>query len=102
MVVFRSVLVPLTATIGFLLSVLATLGATILVFQEGVGGLFDGAPLMSFMPILVIGIVFGLAMDYQVFLVSRMHEAHSSGAPALGALRTGFLQSVSAVVTAAR
>ncbi|MCW2843862.1 MAG: rane protein, partial [Nocardioides sp.] len=69
MVVFRSILVPLTATLGFLLSVLATLGATVAVFQEGAFGLMEGQPIVSFMPIFLIGVVFGLAMDYQVFLV---------------------------------
>ena len=101
MVVFRSILVPLTATIGFLLSVLATLGATILVFQEGVGGLFDGAPLMSFMPILVIGIVFGLAMDYQVFLVTRMREAFVHGDTAREAVVDGFRHGARVVAAAA-
>ena len=101
MVVFRSILVPLTATIGFLLSVLATLGATILVFQEGVGGLFEGAPLMSFMPILVIGIVFGLAMDYQVFLVTRMREAFVHGDTAPEAVVDGFRHGARVVAAAA-
>ena len=80
MVVFRSILVPLTATLGFLLSVLATLGVTVAVFQEGAFGLMEGQPIVSFMPIFVIGVVFGLAMDYQVFLVTRMREAHVHGA----------------------
>lgn len=101
MIVFRSILVPLTATLGFLLSVLATLGATILVFQEGVGGFFDGAPLMSFMPILVIGIVFGLAMDYQVFLVTRMREAFVHGKSAREAVVDGFRHGARVVAAAA-
>ncbi|GAA4120330.1 MMPL family transporter [Knoellia locipacati] len=101
MVVFRSVLVPLTATLGFLLSVLATLGTTILVFQEGVGGLFEPAPLMSFMPILVIGIVFGLAMDYQVFLVTRMREAFVHGDTAREAVVDGFRHGARVVAAAA-
>ncbi|MBH0120170.1 MMPL family transporter, partial [Rhodococcus sp. CX] len=75
MLVFRSILVPLTATLGFLLSVLATFGATVAIFQEGWGGLISNPqPLVSFMPIFLIGVVFGLAMDYQVFLVTRMRE----------------------------
>lgn len=101
MIIFRSILVPLTATLGFLLSVLATLGATILVFQEGVGGLFEGAPLMSFMPILVIGIVFGLAMDYQVFLVTRMREAFVHGDTAREAVVDGFRHGARVVAAAA-
>ena len=63
----------------------------------------DGTgPLLSLTPILVIGILFGLAMDYQVFLVSRMHEAHSHGAAPLAAVRTGFRQAAPVVVAAAR
>ncbi|HEY0125739.1 MAG TPA: MMPL family transporter, partial [Blastococcus sp.] len=58
-------------------------------------------PLISLAPILVIGILFGLAMDYQIFLVSRMHEVHSSGAGPLDAIRTGFRQAAPVVVAAA-
>ena len=101
MLVFRSILVPLTATLGFLLSVLATLGATVLVFQEGLFGLVEGQPLVSFMPIIVIGIVFGLAMDYQVFLVTRMREAFVHGATAREAVVDGFRHSARVVSAAA-
>ncbi|WP_299058429.1 MMPL family transporter [uncultured Nocardioides sp.] len=101
MVVFRSVLVPLTATLGFLLSVLATLGATVAVFQDGALGLVDGAPIISFLPVLVIGIVFGLAMDYQVFLVTRIREAHVHGADAREAVLDGFRNSARVVAAAA-
>ena len=101
MVVFRSILVPLTATLGFLLSVLATLGATVLVFQEGLFGLVEGQPLVSFMPIIVIGIVFGLAMDYQVFLVTRMREAFVHGASAREAVVDGFRHGARVVTAAA-
>lgn len=101
MLVFRSLLVPLTATLGFLLSVLATLGATVLVFQEGAFGLVEGQPLVSFMPIIVIGIVFGLAMDYQVFLVTRMREAFVHGMSAREAVVDGFRNSARVVAAAA-
>jgi RND superfamily putative drug exporter len=101
MLVFRSILVPLTATLGFLLSVLATLGATVLVFQEGALGLVTGQPLVSFMPIIVIGIVFGLAMDYQVFLVTRMREAFVHGATAREAVVDGFRHGARVVTAAA-
>ncbi|WP_445257195.1 MMPL family transporter [Nocardioides aurantiacus] len=101
MLVFRSLLVPLTATLGFLLSVLATLGATVLVFQEGALGLVEGQPLVSFMPIIVIGIVFGLAMDYQVFLVTRMREAFVHGMSAREAVVDGFRNSARVVAAAA-
>ena len=103
--VFRSLLVPLVGVLGFLLTIGASLGATVAVFQWGWLGAvvnLDGTgPLLSLTPILVIGILFGLAMDYQVFLVSRMHEAHRSGTPALAAVRTGFRQAAPVVVAAA-
>ncbi|AKU18411.1 MMPL family transporter [Luteipulveratus mongoliensis] len=101
MLVFRSILVPLTATLGFLLSVLATLGATVAVFQNGLFGLVDGQPLVSFMPIFLIGIVFGLAMDYQVFLVTRIREAHVHGATTREAVVDGFRNSARVVSAAA-
>lgn len=101
MLVFRSILVPLTATLGFVLSTMATLGATVLVFQEGLFGLVDGAPLISFLPILMIGIVFGLAMDYQVFLVTRMREAYVHGESAREAVVDGFRHGARVVAAAA-
>ena len=73
--VFRSVLVPVVAGLGFLLSVGAAFGLTVLVWQDGLFGLVPApGPLISFMPIFLIGVTFGLAMDYQVFLVTRMRE----------------------------
>lgn len=73
--VFRSFLVPLIAACGFALTVCATFGLTVSVFGKGwLGFIDDPQPLVSFLPIILIGIVFGLAMDYQVFLVSRMRE----------------------------
>jgi RND superfamily putative drug exporter len=101
MLVFRSILVPLTATLGFLLSVLATLGATVAVFQEGMFGLFEPQPIVSFMPIFLIGLVFGLAMDYQVFLVTRMREAHVHGMSTREAVVDGFRNSARVVTAAA-
>jgi len=99
--VFRSVLVPLTATLGFLLSVLATLGATVAVFQQGAFGILEGQPIVSFMPIFLIGLVFGLAMDYQVFLVTRMREAHVHGMSTREAVVDGFRNSARVVTAAA-
>jgi RND superfamily putative drug exporter len=103
--VFRSLLVPLVGVLGFLLTIGASLGATVAVFEwgwlGGAVGLTSTGPLISLTPILVIGILFGLAMDYQVFLVSRMHEAHSHGAAPLSAIRTGFRQAAPVVVAAA-
>jgi RND superfamily putative drug exporter len=103
--VFRSLLVPLVGVLGFVLTVGAALGATVAVFQWGwladLVNLEGTGPLISLTPILVIGILFGLAMDYQIFLVSRMHEAHSHGASPLEAIRTGFRQAAPVVVAAA-
>lgn len=99
--VFRSILIPLTATLGFLLSVLATLGATVAVFSEGAFGIFEGQPIVSFMPIFLIGLVFGLAMDYQVFLVTRMREAHVHGRSTDEAVIDGFRNSARVVTAAA-
>ncbi|MGY1643405.1 MMPL family transporter [Geodermatophilus sp. SYSU D00703] len=103
--VFRSLLVPLVGVLGFLLTIGASLGATVAVFQWGwladVVNLDGTGPLISLTPILVIGILFGLAMDYQIFLVSRMHEAHAHGARPLDAIRTGFRQAAPVVVAAA-
>lgn len=101
MIVFRSLLVPLTATLGFLLSVLATLGATVAIFQEGLFGIMEGQPIVSFMPIFLIGVVFGLAMDYQVFLVTRMREAHVHGLSPREAVVDGFRNSARVVAAAA-
>jgi putative drug exporter of the RND superfamily len=103
-IAFRSLLVPLTAVGGFLLSIAAALGAMVAVFQDGTGanliGVSQTAPIVSLIPIITIGILFGLAMDYQVFLVSGMREAHAHGASAQDAVRHGFRAS-SRVVTAA-
>ncbi|MGX9680992.1 MMPL family transporter [Corynebacterium propinquum] len=77
--VFRSLLVPLVAGAGFLLSVGAAFGVTVLFWQEGLGGFVAApGPLISFMPIFLIGLTFGLAMDYQIFLVTRMREAFAA------------------------
>ncbi|WP_229068954.1 MMPL family transporter [Actinoplanes sp. DH11] len=103
-VVFRSILVPLTATLGFVLSLFATFGGVTAIFQWGwLGGVFgvhDPGPVLSFLPTILIGILFGLAMDYQLFLVSGMREAYAHGAPARLAVRQG-LHAGRTVVTAA-
>ncbi|MEU8991061.1 MMPL family transporter [Streptomyces sp. NPDC048558] len=105
MVVFRSLLVPLKAALGFLLSVLAALGAVVVVFQQGHGaellGVEQTGPIMSLMPIFLVGIVFGLAMDYEVFLVSRMREAYVHGESPGQAVTSGFRHSARVVVAAA-
>ncbi|MGW4060616.1 MMPL family transporter [Amycolatopsis sp. NPDC004747] len=105
MLVFRSVVVPLKATIGFLGSVAATFGAVVAVFQWGwltdLLGVESTGPIMSMLPILLIGVLFGLAMDYQVFLVTRMREEHVHGAEPQEAMVTGFRHGARVVVAAA-
>ena len=104
-IVFRSVLVPIIATAGFLLSVVASFGVIVAVYQWGwLGGVFDvhhpGA-VLSFMPTLLIGILFGLAMDYQMFLVSGMRESYVHGQDARTAVRSGFTSGARVVAAAA-
>ncbi|NJQ16200.1 MMPL family transporter [Streptomyces bohaiensis] len=105
MVVFRSLLVPLKAALGFLLSVMAALGAVVAVFQwgwlAGPLGVETTGPVMSLMPIFLIGVVFGLAMDYEVFLVTRMREAYVHGATPEEAIVTGFRYGARVVTAAA-
>ncbi|MFD7320754.1 MMPL family transporter [Streptomyces sp. NPDC059875] len=105
MVVFRSILVPLKAALGFLLSVVAALGAVVAVFQWGwLGSLFgveQTGPIMSMMPIFMVGVVFGLAMDYEVFLVTRMREAYVHGERPGETIVTGFRHSARVVTAAA-
>lgn len=104
-ILFRSLLVPLLGTLGFLLSLGTGFGMTVGVFQWG---WFDslvpapsGNPILSLLPILIVGILFGLAMDYQVFLVSRMHEAHRRGLRPLEAIIDGFDRTAVVIVAAA-
>ncbi|MFF3392428.1 MMPL family transporter [Streptomyces sp. NPDC002669] len=105
MLVFRSVLVPLKAALGFLLSVVAALGAVVAVYQWGwLGSLFgveQTGPIMSMMPIFMVGVVFGLAMDYEVFLVTRMREAYVHGEKPGQAIVTGFRHGARVVTAAA-
>ncbi|WP_244864839.1 MMPL family transporter [Rothia dentocariosa] len=102
--VFRSILVPLVASIGFLFSILASFGAVVAVYQMGfMGSLFgvhDPGPILAFLPTLMIGILFGLAMDYQVFLVSGMREAYVHGKDAKTAVVAGYNHAVRVVVAA--
>ncbi len=104
MLVFRSILVPVKAAVGFLLSIAASLGLVVSVFQDGhLGGLFDvnkTGPIVSFLPVLLIGILFGLAMDYEVFLMSRVRERFVHSGEPRQSIVTGYRQS-GRVVTAA-
>jgi RND superfamily putative drug exporter len=92
--VFRSLVVPLVATGGFLLSLAAAFGAVVAVYQWGWLGDYLGVnqptAILSFLPTLLIGVLFGLAMDYQMFLVSGMREAHQHGQDARRAVVIGF------------
>ncbi|MFH8439798.1 MMPL family transporter [Streptomyces sp. NPDC018026] len=103
--VFRSVLVPLKAALGFLLSVLAGLGAVVAVFQWGwlgsLLGVTEPGPIVSIMPIFMVGVVFGLAMDYEVFLVTRMREAYVHGRSPKESVVSGFEHSARVVTAAA-
>jgi RND superfamily putative drug exporter len=103
-VVFRSVPVPIKAAAGFLLSIAASMGIVVWIFQDGhhadALGVSQPGPIVSFLPILLIGILFGLAMDYEVFLVSRMREAFIRSGRARESVVSGFGHS-GRVVTAA-
>ncbi|QAY65368.1 MMPL family transporter [Paenibacillus protaetiae] len=105
LLVFRSIIVPIKATVGFLLSILATFGITTAVYQWGwlhsLFGFDTGGPLLSFMPILVTGILYGLAMDYQVFLVSSMRESYVHGRRGTASVIHGYGQASRVVVAAA-
>ncbi|MDX3757879.1 MULTISPECIES: MMPL family transporter [Streptomyces] len=104
LLVFRSLVVPLKAAAGFLLSIAATLGAVVGVFQLGHLGSLIGVdttgPVSSFLPIILLAVLFGLAMDYEVFLVSRMRESYLHTGNPLGAVHSGARHS-GRVVTAA-
>ena len=103
--VFRSVWVPIKATLGFLLSVGTAFGAVVAVFQWGwlgdVLNVHSAGPVLSFMPIILMGVLFGLAMDYEVFLVARIREEYVHGANAQDAIKRGFVGSAKVVTAAA-
>jgi RND superfamily putative drug exporter len=105
LLVFRSVLIPVKALLGFLLTLAATTGAVVAVFQWGwLADLLQveyTGPIVAFLPIIGIGITFGLAMDYEVFLVSRMREEHLAGAEPKRAIVVGFSHSARVVTAAA-
>jgi RND superfamily putative drug exporter len=102
--VFRSIWVPIKAAAGYLLSVGGAFGATTLVFNQGwlkqVINLPEAGPVISFLPIILMGLLFGLAMDYEVFLVSRMREEFVHG-NTTRSVEDGFVHSAKVVVAAA-
>jgi len=105
MIVFRSIIIPLKAVLGFVLSLTATLGFTTLVMQEGfLGGLFGvetTGPLLAFLPVIVIGLLFGLAIDYEIFLMSRVYEEYSKTKDNVRSLKIGLKESGSVIIAAA-
>ena len=104
LLIFRSIVVPVVAALGFLLTIGVSFGAVVAVYQWGwlsaIFGVDTPAPIISFLPILLIGVLFGLAMDYQVFMVSGMRESYVHGSDAKRAVVSGF-SAGSRVVTAA-
>ncbi|WP_405058962.1 MMPL family transporter [Kribbella sp. NBC_01505] len=102
---FRSILVPLKATLGFVLTIGATFGITVAVFQQGhlasLFGIDNPGPMVSFLPIIMMGILFGLAMDYEVFIVSRVREEFVHGKPATPATVEGLGHGARVVTAAA-
>ncbi|HAR7321865.1 TPA: MMPL family transporter [Staphylococcus aureus] len=105
MIVFRSILIPLKAVLGFVLSLMATLGFTTFVMQDGfMKGLFGietTGPMLAFLPVITIGILFGLAMDYEVFLMSRIHEEYSKTGDNDYSIKVGLKESGPVIVAAA-
>lgn len=103
--VFRSLVVPLIASGGFVLSVGAAMGAVVAIYQWGwLGEMFmvhNPSPVLSFLPTIMIGVLFGLAMDYQLFISSGMREAYAHGTEARLAVQKGFVQGRAVVAAAA-
>jgi RND superfamily putative drug exporter len=104
MMVFRSVLVPLKAVVLNLLSIAAALGVVIAIFQWGwlrqLVGIHETVPVVSVIPMMLFAVVFGLSMDYEVFLLSRVRELWHAGGATRGSV-VGGLASTAQVITAA-
>jgi len=105
MTVFRSIIIPLKAVLGFVLSLTATLGFTTLIMQDGfMSELFNVSttgPLLAFLPVIVIGVLFGLAIDYEIFLMSRIHEEYSKKQNNEHSIKVGLKESGSVIIAAA-
>jgi len=106
MIVFRSFVIPATAACMNLLSIGAAFGILVAVFQWGHGGSIIGingtSPIEAFLPVMLFAILFGLSMDYQVFLVSRMHEEFlKSGGSNRVAVRNGLAATGKTITAAA-
>jgi putative drug exporter of the RND superfamily len=104
LIVFRSLLVPLKAAIAILISILASLGVVVAVFQWGWGasaiGVSETMPLVAFLPVLMFAILFGLSMDYEVFILSRIREEHSKGMSNTDSVNHG-ITATARIITAA-
>ncbi|GAA2519745.1 MMPL family transporter [Winogradskya humida] len=104
-VAFRSLLVPLVGAISNVATIAVGLGVVTAIFQWGWGtellGVGTGAPVMYLIPVLIVGIMFGLSMDYQVFLVSRMHEEWTHTHDNHRAVRTGVAETAVVIAAAA-
>lgn len=105
MVLFRSLVIPLTAALTSLLSLGAALGAIVAVFQWGnfreLFGVSATGPILPFLPVMLFAILFGLSMDYQVFLVSRMQEEWGRTQDNRASVRRGLIGSGRVVMAAA-
>jgi RND superfamily putative drug exporter len=104
-VAFRSVLVPLVGALSNVATIFVGLGAITAIFQFGWGtgllGVGSGAPVMYLVPVLIVGVMFGLSMDYQVFLVSRMHEEWVHTRDNARSVRVGVAETAQVVAAAA-
>ena len=105
LVVFRSLVVPLKAIVGFLLTIGSALGLLVFVFQDGhlgsLLGLDSTSPIISFLPVIMLALLFGLAMDYEVFIVSRIRESYVNDGGAQRSIVSGFRGSARVVTAAA-
>lgn len=105
MTVFRSIIIPLKAVLGFVLSLTATLGFTTLIMQDGFMNEWFNVgttgPLLAFLPVIVIGVLFGLAIDYEIFLMSRIHEEYSKTHDNEHSIKVGLKESGSVIIAAA-
>jgi RND superfamily putative drug exporter len=103
--VFRSVVIPLTAAVMNLLSIGAAFGILVAVYEWGYAGALFGinrtGPVESFIPVMLFAILFGLSMDYQVFLVTRMHEEYLKSGDNRIAVRNGLAATGKTITAAA-
>jgi RND superfamily putative drug exporter len=105
LVVFRSILVPLKAALAILLSIGASLGVVVAVFQWGwlanLIGVHESPPIVSFVPMMMFAILFGLSMDYEVFILTRIREAYATSGDARSSVLVGISSSAQVITTAA-